>query len=69
MRALILRGRPGLEENFNFVKNFPAQSQNMVDSAADPTERSGRGEDDVCDKEPRKVAGLNVFSQPRGVPY
>ena len=40
----------------------------MVDSAADPRERSGRGKADVFNKEPGKDTGHNVFSQPRRVP-
>ena len=72
MRALISRGKAGLEEHLKFIKQFRTDSQTMVDTVGDSREKQS-GKDDTTDKQPRKSTGgqghsHSFFKNPKRLP-
>ena len=67
MRFLQKRGRAGLEEHLDFIKDIRAKAQAMVDTVSDPKDRPNRREDEHVERDPKKGSGHNIFKQPRRV--
>ena len=67
MRFLQKRGRAGLEEHLDFIKDICAKAQAMVDTVSDPKDRPNRRDDEHVERDPKKGSGHNIFKQPRRV--
>ena len=67
MRSFTARGKAGLEEHLEFIKELRSKSQTMVDAVSDPKERPGRRDDDGTEREPKKNTGHNMFKQPKRI--
>ena len=68
MRSSSKRGKAGLEEHLEFIKDLRAKAQTMVDSVNISKDRSSRGDDEQIEKDPKKSSGHSIFKQPRRVP-
>ena len=67
MRFLQKRGRAGLEEHLDYIKEIRGKAQAMVDTASDPRDKPSRRDDEHVERDSKKGSGHSIFKQPRRV--
>ena len=67
MRSIQKRGRAGLKEHLDFIKDIRAKAQAMVDTVSDSKDRPNRRDDEHVERDPKKGYGHNIFKQQRRV--